>query len=456
MIPEINRFIRSFTVFYPYIIVTFGYRIILLYGGNINLSKKLKLGRNDPCPCGSGKKYKNCCGLLGDITPLFDDPFTYYNQLAASTKLKLDRYFSTDLKKHRQTVKSRFTRYSVSKSIRAEHESVFSDWLWFDVKDDSGTSMAGIYLAENQAYMELPLREYLQALNASYLSVYRIVGSAGIKLDVTDIFMNSSYQVIIKEPLTLNEDKPQMLLLGRMVCLPKANLFSGMVLMLENNLLQEEFIKEHVEYLKGLYQCDIPHILKNYGEIIYGIFDHAAQKMLVNLNDMRLWMLDENERESLLDRMLSGPEYLLQHETAGFYWFKSASEIAGYSRIVVGEDMVLSCSDVLEDVIRHNEFIDSILPDQPVQVLNSHMLQSPPDPEYAWLWFLALKDRECEKWFSTEHRELNGKTPREVLLEEGGAKIIISMLDNYLGSIAIEEEKEVVEYIKLRCQSLAE
>ena len=24
-----------------------------------------KVGRNDPCPCGSGKKYKNCCGRLG-------------------------------------------------------------------------------------------------------------------------------------------------------------------------------------------------------------------------------------------------------------------------------------------------------------------------------------------------------------------------------------------------------
>lgn len=23
--------------------------------------KKVKIGRNDPCPCGSGKKYKNCC-----------------------------------------------------------------------------------------------------------------------------------------------------------------------------------------------------------------------------------------------------------------------------------------------------------------------------------------------------------------------------------------------------------
>ena len=24
--------------------------------------KKITVGRNEPCPCGSGKKYKNCCG----------------------------------------------------------------------------------------------------------------------------------------------------------------------------------------------------------------------------------------------------------------------------------------------------------------------------------------------------------------------------------------------------------
>jgi len=26
--------------------------------------KSAKVGRNDPCPCGSGKKYKNCCGKV--------------------------------------------------------------------------------------------------------------------------------------------------------------------------------------------------------------------------------------------------------------------------------------------------------------------------------------------------------------------------------------------------------
>ncbi|MDP8223750.1 MAG: SEC-C metal-binding domain-containing protein [Candidatus Lernaella stagnicola] len=26
----------------------------------------MQVGRNDPCPCGSGKKYKNCCIEKGD------------------------------------------------------------------------------------------------------------------------------------------------------------------------------------------------------------------------------------------------------------------------------------------------------------------------------------------------------------------------------------------------------
>ena len=36
--------------------------------GGENVTKKTvvnkdKVGRNDPCPCGSGKKYKKCCGI---------------------------------------------------------------------------------------------------------------------------------------------------------------------------------------------------------------------------------------------------------------------------------------------------------------------------------------------------------------------------------------------------------
>jgi preprotein translocase subunit SecA len=30
-----------------------------------------KVARNDPCPCGSGKKYKQCCGKSGPKKGVF-------------------------------------------------------------------------------------------------------------------------------------------------------------------------------------------------------------------------------------------------------------------------------------------------------------------------------------------------------------------------------------------------
>ena len=42
-------------------------------GGDTSLKKAPvrkteKVGRNDPCPCGSGKKYKKCCGAAVSTT----------------------------------------------------------------------------------------------------------------------------------------------------------------------------------------------------------------------------------------------------------------------------------------------------------------------------------------------------------------------------------------------------
>src|SRR3954468_16744056 len=32
--------------------------------------RKMSVGRNDPCPCGSGKKYKKCCGAVIALAPV--------------------------------------------------------------------------------------------------------------------------------------------------------------------------------------------------------------------------------------------------------------------------------------------------------------------------------------------------------------------------------------------------
>jgi hypothetical protein len=34
------------------------------------MAQKMAQRRNDPCACGSGKKYKHCCALKAEKTPL--------------------------------------------------------------------------------------------------------------------------------------------------------------------------------------------------------------------------------------------------------------------------------------------------------------------------------------------------------------------------------------------------
>lgn len=41
---------------------TFDYEKAMKVLDNLNKENIIKIGRNDPCPCGSGKKYKKCCG----------------------------------------------------------------------------------------------------------------------------------------------------------------------------------------------------------------------------------------------------------------------------------------------------------------------------------------------------------------------------------------------------------
>jgi SWIM/SEC-C metal-binding protein len=34
----------------------------LMQGGTAPIRRAQTVGRNDPCPCGSGRKFKRCCG----------------------------------------------------------------------------------------------------------------------------------------------------------------------------------------------------------------------------------------------------------------------------------------------------------------------------------------------------------------------------------------------------------
>ncbi len=40
---------------------------LAVYQREVAKSMQPKVGRNDPCPCGSGAKFKKCCGAAADL-----------------------------------------------------------------------------------------------------------------------------------------------------------------------------------------------------------------------------------------------------------------------------------------------------------------------------------------------------------------------------------------------------
>jgi hypothetical protein len=228
--------------------------------------KKAKIGRNDPCPCGSGKKYKNCCLGLEGIIDSKEKPFIRYSQLISTIKIKLDQHFSSQIKKVRKSLQDRFLRLYTVPHLPKEQESFLSDWLWFDVKDSEGMTFGGEYMLENGAFMEEPLRDCLKALNSSYLSLFQITGMENDNLLVKDFITGEDNLIMLKEPLNMDMNEEQPLLLGRLVSLPLGKVFSGMVLMLNNDDNQGEFIRKHINYLRDLKDNkDISLILKEHG-----------------------------------------------------------------------------------------------------------------------------------------------------------------------------------------------
>lgn len=150
--------------------------------------QSLKIGRNDPCPCGSGKKYKKCCGIVAEYTEPSADLFTKYSNLMTAVKIKLDQFYGNEIKRVRRELLQHFLRFTVEKRLPTEHETLFSDWLWFDQMDDEADTLGYQYLKNNGEYMEGPLKDCLAAMNLSYLSVYEVVAAKDFYLELRDIF----------------------------------------------------------------------------------------------------------------------------------------------------------------------------------------------------------------------------------------------------------------------------
>ncbi len=173
----------------------------------------MKIGRNDPCPCGSGKKYKKCC--LNKLQPANDLLYRRVFNTFDDLMIKMLGFFRTVYGEEGLTT-------AVSEFLFFDEElctqDVFDDlipvsipWVlfeWYSPPDvlsgdttiEAFTSTAEIFAYEMDDKLTSLERQVLNACDDTYFSFYEVLAvNPGTGIRMKDILTGRDYYVTDKK-----------------------------------------------------------------------------------------------------------------------------------------------------------------------------------------------------------------------------------------------------------------
>jgi len=171
----------------------------------------MKTGRNDPCPCGSGKKYKKCCGFERPPDPellkfdamtgtLLDEYMHLFKILGVYGQGQ--RQFSTYKKELNEAYRDFEQKFHPGKDDGIK-DSVFMSWFYLDLRygKDQKTIIERL-LEENPAKGLIPQGTILfNHLSDSYCAMYCLMEKTRQYLIFEDIMTGKKYNVVrLNEP----------------------------------------------------------------------------------------------------------------------------------------------------------------------------------------------------------------------------------------------------------------
>jgi len=202
-----------------------------------------KIGRNDPCPCGSGKKFKKCCILSTSATSV--------SEISDFGWRKLRQLEGVVIDKHLSPFTTREISPDVAKSALAEFFSedlpeeidqgllfnnFFMPWFlftWVPFESfntnqfDSQTTIAQNYLKTYGNRLSNAERRFIETMHTTYYSFYSILEiELDKKLVIKDIMLGTTH--IIKERQGTHHLKQGDIVFSRILNMDEQCIFIGM------------------------------------------------------------------------------------------------------------------------------------------------------------------------------------------------------------------------------------
>jgi hypothetical protein len=150
----------------------------------------MKVGRNDPCPCGSGKKYKHCCLARDGEAATSPQDLAWRRLRRAIESLPTDLLRFADGYFGRAGLLEAWDEFTLWKEVPFDAESrhipVFMPWFYYNWMPDphdtdvraearAETCVAQAYLRRKGKSLDPFARRYIEACVAAPLSFYDVV-----------------------------------------------------------------------------------------------------------------------------------------------------------------------------------------------------------------------------------------------------------------------------------------
>lgn len=196
----------------------------------------LEPGRNDPCPCGSGRKYKHCCLRANDASA-----FLWRQARAAEGRLvpellQLAKEFGP------QFVAAALEEFFLWDGVPEEYEhteecqAFFVPWFVYEFVDDRDDpervanapdeSLAALYLRRHGDRLSPTERTFLTSASVSPLTFYTVTDVvAGREIALHDVL--TGRDVVVREQSASQSVQPGTLLFTRVLTVDRAAIMSG-------------------------------------------------------------------------------------------------------------------------------------------------------------------------------------------------------------------------------------
>jgi hypothetical protein len=206
------------------------------------------IGRNDPCPCGSGKKYKKCClaNSQKSLSSLEVDVADFaWHKLRKLEGSVIDKHLIPYVDKISHKISEDimmmaaydFYPEDVPESLNNQQlfNQFFVQWFlfnWTPLEDfeiagfNDEKTLAENYLKANSSYLSNDEIRFLEAMNKTFYSFYSVISVEHNKsLTVKDILLGKTH--ILKERSGTQHLKHGDIVCGRIVTLDDQSIFVG-------------------------------------------------------------------------------------------------------------------------------------------------------------------------------------------------------------------------------------